>query len=306
MMLAEVVWLALTSGIALSVFGFGLSATFADKTFLFRRPGLLLRSVLSMNVVMFALAIIVVLVLDLHRALEIGLVALSLSPVPPLMPRKLLKAGSTMSAAVGLVTAMSVLTIVIVPLGVALAGTLVGEDLRMPIVKVASTVLVAVIVPLSFGIAFRRFAPGLAERVVNPLWFLATALLVLAIIPLLIVVWPRLLSMFGSGIFPALALFSVTGLAVGHVLGGPDDVHRTVLALATSTRHPGMALAIAGFNYPDEQGVMAVVLSHMVVAGLVALPYLAWRRRLQARPSNIRGTETGRRFRRDRTPGEEA
>ena len=42
----------LKASIILSVFAIGLKATFADATFLFRRPGHLIRALLSMNVLM--------------------------------------------------------------------------------------------------------------------------------------------------------------------------------------------------------------------------------------------------------------
>ncbi|MET0657589.1 MAG: Na+-dependent transporter [Steroidobacteraceae bacterium] len=285
MTLAELAPLAIKISIVLLVFSFGLTARWADETSLFRRLGLLLRSVLAMNVVMFSLAVTVTLLFDLHPALEIGLVALSLSPVPPAIPGKLLKAGSTLSVAVGLVTAMSVLAIVIVPLGVELAGKLVGKDLGMPIRTVAAAVLIAVILPLSIGVAVRRYAPRLAERVSGPLHIAAIVLLVLALVPLLIMVWPLMSSMLGTKTLPMLALFSVTGLVVGHVLAGPNEAYRTVLALATSTRHPGMALAMAGMNFPEAKGVLAVVICHVVVSGIVVVPYVMWRKRVQRRPA---------------------
>jgi hypothetical protein len=47
-----VVLLVLKASIILSVFAIGLKATFADATFLFRRPGHLIRALVSMNVLM--------------------------------------------------------------------------------------------------------------------------------------------------------------------------------------------------------------------------------------------------------------
>jgi BASS family bile acid:Na+ symporter len=286
MMLAQLAPLAIEISIVLSVLGFGLNATFADELAFLRKPRLLLRAVFAMNVVMFALAMAAVLLLDLPPALKVGLVVLALSPVPPAMPRRFVMAGSSVSAAVRLVTAVSVMAIAIVPLGVALGGILVGRDLRMPISTVASAVLIRVIVPLTIGIALRTYAPSVAERIAKPLLRSATVLLLLGAVTLLFVVWPILSTMFGYGVFSALVLFSLSGLAIGHVVGGPDESHRTLLALATSARHPGMMLTMAGINLPGEHGVVAIAIFHVFVAALVAAPYLAWRRRSQARSGN--------------------
>jgi BASS family bile acid:Na+ symporter len=283
MTLVQLAPLAIEISIALSVLGVGLNATFADEIAFLRKPRLLLRAVFAMNVVMFALAMAAVLLLDLPTALNVGLVVLALSPVPPAMPRRLVLAGSTVSSAVRLVTGVSVMAIAIVPLGVALGGILVGRDLRMPISTVASAVLLRVIIPLSIGIALRRFAPRVAERMARPLQRSAAVVLLLGAVSLLFAAWPILSSMFGYGVLTALILFSVSGLAIGHVLGGPDESHRTLLALVTSARHPGMMLTMARINYPAEHGVVAIAIFHVFVAALVALPYLAWRRGLHAR-----------------------
>jgi hypothetical protein len=42
-------------------------------------------------------------------------------------------------------------------------------------------------------------------------------------------------------------------------------------------------LTMARINYPAEHGVVAIAIFHVFVAALVAAPYLAWRRRSQAR-----------------------
>jgi BASS family bile acid:Na+ symporter len=63
--------------------------------------------------------------------------------------------------------------------------------------------------------------------------------------------------------------------------------NRTVLALATGTRHPGVALAIAATTLPNEKAVLAVVLWHLVVGGIVSAPYARWRSRQHA---NVVGT----------------
>ena len=52
-----------------------------------------------------------------------------------------------------------------------------------------------------------------------------------------------------------------------------------MLALATASRHPGIALYLASHNFPQEKAVLAAVLLYLLVSTLLALPYVAWRRR---------------------------
>jgi BASS family bile acid:Na+ symporter len=54
------------------------------------------------------------------------------------------------------------------------------------------------------------------------------------------------------------------------------------LALSTASRHPAIALAIAKGNFPDEPYLAATIVLYLLVATVVAVPYVKWRRRSQA------------------------
>ena len=131
-------------------------------------------------------------------------------------------------------------------------------------------------------ILVRRLAPALAIRIKRPLSIVAMALLVLACLPALYTAWPAIWALIGNGVAIVLVAFTVIGLCVGHLLGGPVPRDRAVLALATGTRHPGVAIAIVSINFPDEKAALAVVLYHLVVGALVSIPYVQWRRRVAA------------------------
>ena len=64
----------------------------------------------------------------------------------------------------------------------------------------------------------------------------------------------------GNGSLAAIVAFVFIGLAAGHLLGGPEPANRTVLAFTTSSRHPGIAIAIASANFPGQKLVFAVIL----------------------------------------------
>ena len=116
MSLQTIILTVLQASVILTVFAIGLRASAQDATYLFRRPGELIRAVLAMNVVMPAFAVGLALLFNLHPAVEIALVALSVSPVPPLLPNNVVKAGGTHSYAIGLLLTASVLAIIFVPL----------------------------------------------------------------------------------------------------------------------------------------------------------------------------------------------
>ena len=88
MTLQQVVVLVLQASVVLTVFGFGLQATVRDTLYLVRHPGLLARSLAAMFVVMPVVAVILAEVFQLQPSVEIVLIALAISPVPPLLPGK--------------------------------------------------------------------------------------------------------------------------------------------------------------------------------------------------------------------------
>jgi BASS family bile acid:Na+ symporter len=88
MSMTAIILLVLKVSIILSVFAIGLKATLADATFLFRSPGHLVRALLSMNVLMPLTALALAAPFDLHPAVKIALVVISVSPIPPILPKK--------------------------------------------------------------------------------------------------------------------------------------------------------------------------------------------------------------------------
>ncbi|RWQ15776.1 Na+-dependent transporter [Mesorhizobium sp.] len=280
MTIAQLIPMAINLSMALMVLALGLRASWADAASLMRQPGLLVRSVLSMNVIMAVVALIMAGLLDLHPAVKIALVALALSPVPPILPGKQTKAGGTTSYTASLLATMAVLSIVIVPLGMALISQVFGLGVSVTSGKIASIVFIGILVPLAIGILIRQFAPILAAKIDRPLSLFATVLLIAAFVPVPVKIWPQLMEMVGNGTLIALMVFALIGVAVGHLLGGPLPDNRTVLALATSARHPGVAMAIAASAFPEERAVIAVVLWHLIVSAVVCIPYVKRRTNL--------------------------
>ncbi len=288
--LATLIPLVLKTSIVLTVFGLALNATIDDALYLFRRRSELVRSLVSMNVVMPVFAAALAVAFNLHPAVEIALITLAVSPVPPILPKKELKAGGHASYAIGLLIAAAVLAIVFVPVGVELLGRVLGRSMHMSVSNIAQLVLLTVLLPLAAGIAVRNFAPRLADRIARPISLVAAVLLIASALPLVFTAWPAITSLIGNGTIIAIAAFVIIGLTAGHLLGGPEEDDRTVLALSTASRHPGIAMAIASANFPGQKLVFGAVLLYMIVNAIVSLPYLNWRRRHHAGIAGAVGT----------------
>src|SRR5262245_42770293 len=126
---------ALAASILLLVIGLGMRATLTEATSLFREafhpPYSLLRAVVAMNFVVPIVAASIAAVFDLRPPVKVAIVAMSISPVPPILPGKQLKFGGRHSYVYGLLVAVSLVSIVFVPLSVEVLGRLLDRDVHM-------------------------------------------------------------------------------------------------------------------------------------------------------------------------------
>jgi len=281
MSLAQLIVIVLQVSIGLVVFCLALRAERGDLGYLLRHPSLLVRSVLSMNVLMPLFALAAAVLFKLRFEVEVALVLLALSPVPPVLPGKQGKAGGNVSYAVGLLMMSALLSIVLVPLSVTLIGRAMGRTDLVPMALVAKTVGLSVVGPLVLGVLVRMMAPTFAQKAAGPLSKVGTILVLVAFLPVLVSQWPAIAAQVGDFTLVAIVLFTVAGLVVGHLLGGPAPADRTVLALATANRHPGVALAVASaVAAPENRGILSAAVFLAFLAGaIVVAPYVKWRKK---------------------------
>ena len=264
-----------------TVLVFGLKATLTDLRYLISRPGLLTRSLAAVFVVMPALAVALDRCFNFPPTVEIAIVALAISPLPPVLPAREAKAGAHQSYGLGLMVLLALLSIGIVPLAAEILGVLFGRRYDVAPGGIAVVILTTVLAPLAVGVAIHAVAPRVAERVVKPITLAAKVMIPLAALALLIIAAPALWRLITNGTILAIVVFLAVGFAVGHTLGGPEPDHAAVLAFSTACRHPGIALSIAASNYPDQR-FAATILLYLITAFVLGLPYSAWHRRRAA------------------------
>jgi len=269
MNLQTLIPLLLKASIFLTVFALGLQATMADATFLFRRPRLLIPGFLSIDITMPLLALLLVMTLNLQPAVKVALVVLSVSPVPPIFPKKQLKAGGEEDYTIGLLVATVVLAITVIPIAMEIFGKVSGEALHMSVLSVAIIVFKTVLTPLLLGIALHAVASKLAGRIAKPMSNIAAVILILSALPALFVLIRNNLPLLVNGTLLAMAVFALVGYFVGYLFGGPDPRDRPVLAAATASRHPGLALAIAHANFPNQKLVVPTVILYVIVSSAI-------------------------------------
>lgn len=288
--LAQLVKGSVAASLLLMVFALGLRATFAEATSLFRDifrpPYRLLRAVFTMNVAVPVVAVCVAMLFDLPQAVRIALLAMAVSPVPPILPGRQLKAGGDPGFVYGLLVAVSIAAVVVVPASVEVLGWVFRREVHLAPDVVAKPIAISILVPLFAGLVVRRFFPVAAARIAPWSARGGSLLLLVGASFILFEAWPAIRSLLGSGAIVAFTGMALVSLALGHALGGADPRDRTVLGIASLQRHPGIALAIAHVSVPDNRYAPGAILLYLVISIVVAAVYGTLRAR-SLRPTAV-------------------
>jgi bile acid:Na+ symporter, BASS family len=276
--LQELVRQALRASIFLAVFSYGLQSSRDDALYPVRRPRTAARALLAMFVIMPALATLLTMAFAFRPPVEIALIALAVSPMPPLLINRQRQAGGRIAYGVGLMVTAAVLSIVYVPVALWLIGRAVGLPIAMGPAALVRLAFVSMLLPLGLGMLVRSLAPRAAPQIARWSAIVAFSVLGGSTILLLVALVPTALALIGNGTVLVFAIFVVVGLVVGHALGGPNRDERSVVALSTACRHPAMAVAIANANFPHETLVPAAVVLYLLVNLLISLPYIRLQR----------------------------
>jgi BASS family bile acid:Na+ symporter len=269
--------LLLILSIWLIVLSLGARTTPRDAFYVIRNPRLLAPAMAAIFIIVPAFAVLLCRAFALAPEIKLAIVALTVSPTPPILPLKQARVGSANEYAIGLLVAAAIVSLVATPLLLAVAASILGANAAISLAPIARTMLVSIGLPLAAGMALKALAPRLAPMVQRYALVAGAGLLLIGLVFLLVHSGKNILALVGNGALASIVAVVAVGLLVGHLLGGGRGADRGALALAAATRHPGLALAIARLNYPDQlQGAMAAILLFVLVNLIVTAPYVIW------------------------------
>lgn len=275
----SVVTTVIQATVAVTVFGYGLSARAEDLLFVLRRPRVLFVSLVAMFVVMPVIALAAHVYLDFPHAAEVALVVIALTPIPALLPRTEIGSGGRASYAFGLAFAVAVISPVLIPALSDLIGRLMDRPFGLSPLTIATAMATQVLLPLALGFLVGRLWPAAPERFGGRLVAIANSAMGLALLVLLILVFPAVLSVLSLVTLLVTFAFIAAGLAVGHALGGPDRTDSVVLAIACANRNPGLAIGLAASIFPEESFAGTAIIYALVSNVAVTLYTRLQRRR---------------------------
>jgi BASS family bile acid:Na+ symporter len=261
----------------LLMFSLGLSFTLQQFLAFWRKPGLVLRSLISTLIVFPMLVVCVLQITTLPQSAIIGLVVLAAAPGAPLMTRRITMAGGDFHLGANLQITLAALAIITTPLILLLFDRALADiNLGISPRQVALNVAIAQGLPIGLAMLLSHYRPRLAKalalfvgKAANILFMLLAAVLLVTGFDLVIEAgWQANLM---------ISMLVVMALAAGHLLGGPDKQTRTALAIATIARNMGLALFITVLS-GSAKHELAVLIAYMIIGFTLAVPYNLWRR----------------------------
>jgi BASS family bile acid:Na+ symporter len=268
----------------------GVNHSFRQVTYLASQPGLLVRSLLSVIVLVPGIVGVLLWAFPLPPAVATGLAVLAAAPGAPLTTKRIELAGGDLQYAVNLQLTLAVLAVVVTPLILSVYFSVFDLVIeKVAPLDVARQVARVTFLPVIAGFLVRRFLPGVAARIGNPLRVLANILLIILVfvVVILLAMAPDLRATLNLGRPAAMAivLMVALSLAAGHFLGGPTQEKRAVLAVASIARNVGLALFIAGLTDYGQKFV-PTLLTYLILGGLLGVPYAVWSKR-RVRPRGV-------------------
>jgi BASS family bile acid:Na+ symporter len=262
----------------LTVMSYGLRSNLTDVFYLLRSPGYLLRAMLSIFVIMPIVSVALVKLIGLDSISTIALVSIAISPIPPFLPKNVLRRGGPESDCYGLLAITGLLSVFVIPFAFRIFGAIFQRDGHFPELEIIKIISMTVLLPITVGMVIRRIAPAFSERIAGLLGTIGLVLLIAAFLPLFGGFFPMIWALIGNGAVLAFLAFALVGVVVGHWLGGAEPDDRVVLAITTSTRQPAIAMALVGASVvnSDMNIATSAIMLYALSSAAVALPYLAW------------------------------
>jgi BASS family bile acid:Na+ symporter len=278
MAMQAAIQLFVQGSLVLLIFAVGVGSGSSELAYVAKRPSLLVRGFIAVNIVVPACALLLCLAFSADKLTEAGIVSMAVSPLAPFVVGKMLKTGADRDYVIGTYAALMAVSVAVVPATFWMLGILLGRDASVPVLLIGRFVGLFVALPLIAGVMTGTWLKGTGrsnERVGVILGRVALVCLLPVVIILIYRTGGAALALIGDGSLAIIVLTVVAGMAAGHWLGGPEPARRMALAQAAATRHPGIAILVAHRHFADRQVTLAIIL-FLLTSIVVSAIYAKW------------------------------
>lgn len=250
-----------------TIISMGLSLTIAQITGPLRNGRFVIIALLANFILPPVAALLLIQVFSLDEPLATGLLLVSLAAGAPALPKTAVFAKLDTATATGLMVFLVVATIFVLP--IALPFLLTG--ISVTFWDIASGLVYLILIPLAISLFVRARYPDVAQSS-QPFFAQASNLSLLILLVLMVVLnFSDVVALLGSGgLLASLILVIVTTLG-GYLLGKVGKAESWVQGLGAGQRNIAAAMVVATMNFGNDEVVMVVVYSLIVMVILIPL-----------------------------------
>ena len=220
-------------------------------------------------------ALILIRLFALDEPLAVGLLLVSLAAGAPGLPKTAVFAKVDTAVATGLMVLLVVATIIILPIALPLLLT----GISVTFWDIASGLVYLILIPLGLSLFVRARYPDLAASA-QPHFAQASNLSLLFLLVLMVVLnFSNVIGLLGSGGLLASVILVILTTVGGYLLGSLGKSDRWVQALGAGQRNIAAAMVVATMNFGNDEVVMVVIYSLIILALLVPLALELGKRR---------------------------
>ncbi|GAS88923.1 bile acid:sodium symporter family protein [Mycolicibacterium brisbanense] len=202
--------------------------------------------------------------LGLDEPFGIGLLLAGLAAGAPFLIKLAEFAKADIALSVGLMLLLVVVTVGYVPLVLPLLvrGTAVNP------VRIAVSLVVLMLIPLSIGLSLRARRPSIAGRIRPAVGVVSNVSMVLVVLLTVAGHFRSVVSVFGTFAVLAAVVYTAVCAGIGWLVAVPGT--RDVFALGTAQRNAAAAFVVAGQNFDDPKVV--VMITVVLIVEFLMLP----------------------------------
>ena len=250
-----------------TIISMGLSLTIAQITGPLRNVRFVIIALLANFVVPPILALILIRVFSLDEPLAVGLLLVSLAAGAPGLPKTAVFAKLDTAAATGLMVLLVVVTIIVLPIALPLLLT----GISVTFWDIASGLIILILVPLAISLFVRARYPEAAASAL-PHFAQASNLSLLILLVLMVVLnFSNVVGLLGSGGLLASLILIILTTVGGYLMGSLGKANSWVQALGAGQRNIAAAMVVATMNFGNDEVVMVVVYSLIILVVLIPL-----------------------------------
>jgi len=250
-----------------TIISMGLSLTMAQITGPLRNVRFVIMALLANFAIPPIAAILLIWIFSLDESLAVGLLLVSLAAGAPALPKTAIFAKVDAAAATGLMVLLVVATIVVLPI----ALPLLLSGISVTFWDIASGLVYLILIPLAVSLFVRARYPDAAASAL-PYFSQASNLSLLILLVLMVVLnFSNVIGLLGSGGLLASLILVILTAVGGYLLGKLGKVGSWVQALGAGQRNIAAAMVVATMNFGNDEVVMVVVYSLIVMVVIIPL-----------------------------------